>query len=424
MKRKLTDSIVKFAKPKADGKPNHLTDGGGLFLLVNQAGKYWRYNYRFGGKAKTLAIGTYPEISLKDARRRHEEARALLARNIDPSTFKQSQQSARAEVAANSFEAVAREWFIKHLANKSETHRYRTTSYLERDVFPFLGHRPISEIRPKEIIPVIERIQRRVKHDSHVRVLQSIGQICRYAVATDRAEIDPTASLKGLFTRNSEQEHFPAITDPVEVGRLLRAIDHYAGNFLTQCALKLSAMVMLRPAELIRAEWQEIDFEAETWTIEVRRMKADTKVKQANQHRHVIPLSSQALAIFADLYLLTGQGKQVFPGHGKNKHKSMSDETVLKALYRMGFKGQMTAHGFRGMASTLLNSMRLNGVRRWDADAIERQLSHKDKNAIRAAYNRADYLEERREMLQVWADHLDELKAGGQVIPFKSGKAG
>ncbi|MGB3918094.1 MAG: integrase arm-type DNA-binding domain-containing protein [Thiothrix litoralis] len=256
-KRKLTDSLVRVTKPHKDGKPRNYSDGGGLYLHVKPSGKFWRYNYRFP-KQKTLSIGTYPEIPLKLARERHEEARALLARGIDPSTYKRELQANRADVDSNSFEAVAREWFVSHLAHKSQTHQTRTTSYMERDVFPFIGKRPIADLKPRELIAIIERIQKRITHDTHLKVLGSIGQICRYAVATGRAETDPTPSLKGLFKPGEEERKMPAITDPIEVGRLLRAIDNYHGNFFTVCALKLSALVMLRPGELIEAEWAEL----------------------------------------------------------------------------------------------------------------------------------------------------------------------
>lgn len=226
-KRLLTDTKVKAAKPKPDGKPLNLTDGGGMYLHIKPSGKFWRYNYRTNGKMKTLSIGVYPEINLQLARERHDEARALLARGIDPSIYKKELQAASVEADSNSFEAIAREWFIKHLAHKSQTHIKRTTSYLERDVFPYIGKRPVAELKPRELITVIERIQQRITHNTHLRVLGTIGQIFRYAIATGRAgdTVDPTTSLKGLFKPGEESHKMPAITDPVEVGRLLRAMD-------------------------------------------------------------------------------------------------------------------------------------------------------------------------------------------------------
>ena len=426
-KRLLTDSKIKATKPKQDGKPQNITDGGGLYLHIIQSGKFWRYNYRVDGRMKTLSIGSYSEISLKMARERHEEARALLARGIDPSIYKRELKAASSTADSNSFEVIAREWFIKHLANKSPTHIKRTTSYLERDVFPYIGNRPIHDIKPRDLITVTERIQKRITHNTHLRVLGTIGQIFRYAIATGRAgdAVDPTPSLKGLFKPGEESRKMPAITDPAEVGRLLRAMDHYPGQFYSICALKLSSLVMLRPGELIEAEWAEVDLEAATWSIEVRRMKAPTHIKQANnpKNRHIIPLSHQAVAILEELKPLSGDKKYIFQGMPHNKDNPMNRATVNMALRRMGFKGQMTAHGFRGMASSLLNSMYVNGLKRWDDSLVEQQLSHKEKNATKAAYDRTDcpvYVDVRREMLQVWADYLDQLKAGGQVIPFKT----
>lgn len=413
MRRKLTDSLVKNAKHKADGKPLNYSDGGGMYLHVKPTGKYWRYNYRIDGKMKTLSMGVYPLVTLKQARQSHDAARELLAKGIDPSAYKRTNQ--RVALLDDGFEAVAREWFVKHLVDKSPTHQVRTTSYLERDVFPFIGAIPVHDLKPRDIIPVIERIQQRVLHDSHLRVLGTIGQVCRYAVAIGKAEQDPTASLKGLFKRGAEEQNMPAITDPKEVGRLLRVIDNYHGNVFTTCALKLSALVMLRPGELIEAEWSEIDLDKQVWEIEARRMKAPTAIKTANhpKNKHIIPLSRQAVAIFEVLKPLSGHQKFVFQNRTGKSDAPMNRSTVNMALKRLGFKGQMTAHGFRGMASSLLNAMYVNGVKKWDANLVEQQLSHKEKNAIKAAYDRADcpvYQDVRRAMLQDWADYLDTLR--------------
>lgn len=413
MRRKLMDSLVKNAKPKPDGNPQNYADGGGMYLHVKPMGKYWRYNYRINGKMKTLAMGVYPAVSLKQARLHHDAARELLATGIDPSTYKRANN--RLASLSNGFEAVAREWFAKHLVDKSPTHQVRTTSYLERDVFPFIGQTPIGDLKPRDIIPVIERIQQRVLHDSHLRVLGTIGQICRYAVAIGKAEQDPTASLKGLFKCGAEEQNMPAITDPKEVGRLLRVIDNYHGNVFTTCALKLSALVMLRPGELIEAEWSEIDLDKQVWEIEVRRMKAPMHIKNANnpKNKHIIPLSRQAVELFQVLKPLSGDKQYVFQSRTAKFDTPMNRSTVNMALKRLGFKGQMTAHGFRGMASSLLNAMYVNGVKKWDANLVEQQLSHKEKNAIKAAYDRADctvYQDVRRAMLQDWADYLDTLR--------------
>lgn len=418
----LTDLKIRQAKPKE--KPYKLSDTGGLYLLINPNGaKYWRWKYRISGKEKLLAVGVYPEVSLKEARDIQYEARKQLDQGVDPSAAKRMQGE---RLKVDTFELVAREWINRYLLDKSKSHYERTVSYLERDVFPFLGGRSVALIKPPELIPIIDRIHKRVARDSHLRTLQTIGQILRYAIATGRREDpDPTPSLKGLFQPKELAKHFPAITDPVEVGRLLRAIDHYAGNFVTKCALQLSALVMMRPGAFIRAEWQEIDFATATWVIEVKHMKADSKVKQANREedQHIIPLPHQAVTILRELHPLTGHSRFIFQSpHTKGKMQApMSNETITKAICRMGFKGEMTGHGFRSMASTLLNDMRRDdGSRMWDADAIEKQLAHKDKDHIRSAYNRGQYLEERRRMLQYWADYLDQLKEGAQVIPFRN----
>ena len=422
---KLTVKEIDNYKPRE--KPYKITDGGGLYLLVNNNGsKFWRWKYRIQGREKLLAIGIYPDVSLKESREAMHDARKKLEQGIDPSLTKKLQSLAAGD---DTFKAVALEWIERHLKNKSVSHRTRTVSYLERDVFPFLGARPIAAIKAPELIPIIDRIHKRVARDSHLRTLQSIGQILRYAIATGRREdADPTPSLKGLFPPSEPESHFPAITDPVEVGRLMRAIDHYQGNMITKAALELSSMVMMRPGALIKAEWAEIDFEAAIWTIEANRMKNPMMVKKANREtdRHLIPLPTQAVEVLKGLLPLTGHSRYVFLSpatrskkHGEH-HKPMSTETVTKAVCRMGFKGEMCGHGFRSTASTLLNDMRRpDGSRMWDSDAIERQLSHKDRNSIRAAYNRGEYIEERRRMLQWWADYLDRLKEGGQVISFR-----
>lgn len=419
---KLTAKAIENAKPKE--KPYKISDGGGLFLLVNPAGsKYWRWKYRIQGREKLLAIGVYPDVTLKEARETMHEARKKLEQGIDPSIAKKLDAM---KPGSDTFEAVAREWFERYLKTKSQSHYIRTVSYLERDVFPFIGARPVGAIKPPELIPIIDRIHKRVVRDSHLRTLQSIGQVLRYAIATGRrSDPDPTPSLKGLFPPQEPKNHFPAITDPAEVGRLMRAIDNYQGNMITKAALELSSIVMMRPGALIKAEWAEIDFEAAIWTIEAERMKNPMMVKKANREedRHIIPLPVQALAILKGLLPLTGHSRYVFqsPAARRKQQIPMSNETVTKAIHRMGFKGEMTGHGFRSMASTLLNDMRRpDGSRMWDIDAIERQLSHKDRNQIRAAYNRGGYIEERRRMLQWWADYLDRLKEGGQVLPFRT----
>ena len=419
MERKLTDTKIKKAKAKPDGKDNILADGGGLAVYVTaKNNRYWRYTYRYEGKRQNLTIGSYPEIDLATAREKHMEARAQLARGMNPATLKRIMKASRTDITTNSFEAIAREWFERSKKSWSESHTVRTISYLERDVFPWMGKTNINEVTPGDVIRVVQRVEARGAGDAARRVKQYILQVYKYAVTLELADRNPAADIdNGIILQPRIKKHFAAIIDPVKVGQLLRDMDAYQGSFVVRCALLLSALVMLRPGELRAAEWSEIDLEAATWTIEVRRMKAPTHIKRANQTAHIIPLCRQAVEVLRELYPLTGRFKYVFPS-ARGASKPMSDNGVRAALRTMGYDNDtMTPHGFRGMASSLLNELG------WNPDAIERQLAHKDTNPIRAAYNRAEYMEERTRMMQAWADYLDTLKVGGKVIPFKT-KAG
>lgn len=419
MQKKLTDSKVKAISAYPDGKPRNVSDGGGLYLHARATGKYWRYNYRLAGKMKTLTIGSYPEIPLAEARRQHEAARALLARGVDPSGHKQATKAASTEIAANTFEHIACEWFERSKSGWSLSHTERTISYLQRDIFPWIGKRNINEVTPGDVIRIVQRVEARGAGDAARRVKQYILQVYKYAVTLELADRNPAADIENsIILKPRSKKHFAAITDPLKVGQLLRDMDAYQGSFVVRCALQLSALVMLRPGELRAAEWVEIDLDAAVWQILVKRMKAPTHIKQANQSVHTVPLSRQAVEIFREIQPYTGKFKYVFPS-ARGASKPLSENGVRAALRTMGYDNDtMTPHGFRGMASSLLNEMG------WNPDAIERQLAHKDSNPIRAAYNRAEYLEERKRMMQAWADHLDTLKAGGQVIPFKTGRAG
>lgn len=405
MKRNLTDTAIKKAKLDKSEKPRKLTDGGGLYLLINKKGKYWRYNYRFNEKFKTLAIGVYPEVSLKEARIIHDDAHAKVKNGIDPSAQKKIQKSSYKELSENTFELIAREWFSEFKDTWVDSHAKRLISRLENDVFPWLGSRPIHEIEPPEILDVMRRVQARGALESAHRVRQVCGQVFKYAVATGRAKRDQTADIKGALPSH-RKKHFSAIKKPEELAVLLHAIDQYKGTFVVRCALRLSPLVMLRPGEFRQAEWSEIDLEQAVWTIPVKRMKALKATKESNETTHIVPLSMQAVEILKDIEPLTGRFQHVFTG-ARSRTRPMSDNAVRLALRTMGFdKEEMTVHGFRSTASTLLNEMGFN------PDAIEAQLAHKDSNEIRAAYNRAQYLDERRNMLQTWADYLDELKQG------------
>ncbi len=408
MKRRLTDTAVKNAKLKEGKSQTKYTDGGGLYLLVTKTGKYWRFNYRFNGKFKTLALGVYPDISLKRARNAHEAARDKLLDNIDPSFQRKIKKLSFRESSDNSFEMVAREWYERFLDTWSTSHAKRLISRLENDVFPWLGSRPINEIEPPEILAVMERVHSRGALESAHRVRHVCGQVFRYAIATGRAKRDQTADLRGALPP-VRKNHFAAIKSPEELRALILAIDSYRGTFIVRCALQISALVMLRPGELRQAQWDEINFQKTTWTIPVSRMKARKTTKELNQTTHIVPLSSQAVNIFKELHPLTGHFPYVFTG-ARNRYRPMSENAVNGALRSMGFTNdQMTAHGFRATASTFLNEMGFN------PDAIEAQLAHKDKNEIRAAYNRAQYLDERRTMLQAWADYLDSMRSENEL---------
>ena len=405
----LTDKGTSNAKPKA--QPYKLADERGMFLLVNPNGaKWWRLKYRFDGKEKSLSLGVYPDVGLKDAREKRDAARQLLAGGVDPSINRKVQKAARLDRAENSFEVVAREWYAKLSTKWTAGHAGKVFTRLEKDVFPWVGGRPIAEVTAPELLSALRRIESRGAIETAHRAYQSCGQIFRYAIATGRAERDPSTDLRGAL-QPVISTHHASITDPKEIGALLRAVDGYAGEFVTRCALRLAPLVFLRPGELRHAEWTEIDFEKSEWRIPAEKMKARVQ--------HVVPLSTQAAAILAEVQPLTGDGRFVFPGV-RAIGRPMSENTVNAALRRMGYtNAQMTGHGFRSMASTLLNE---HG---WNRDAIERQLAHGERDEVRAAYNYAEFLPERRKMMQWWADHLAALAAGGKVLPLgrKQGKA-
>ncbi len=399
----LTDTACKNAKTKDDGAQAKYADEKGMYLLVNKTGKYWRLDYRFNDKRKTLALGVYPEIGLKLAREKRDEARRLLAEGIDPGELRKVTKATSKLSAANSFEAVAREWFAKYQPTWSEGHATRIIRRLERDIFPWLGNRPIAEITAPELLASLQRIEKRDAIETAHRAMQNCGQVFRYAVATGRAERNPAADLVGAIAP-AVKTSFPTITDPSKIAELLRAIDGYKGSFITQCALKLAPLVFVRPGELRKAEWSEFDLEHQLWTIPAERMKM--------REKHFVPLSQQAVAILTELQALTGSRQYVFPG-ARTNGRPMSDNTVNAALRRLGYsKEDMTGHGFRHMASTLLNEQG------WNRDAIERQMAHAERNSIRATYNYAEYLPERTKMMQSWADYLDGLKAGAKVTPL------
>ena len=399
----LTDTAIRNAKP--GDKAQKLYDEGGLFLLLNPNGaKWWRFKYRLEGKEKLLSFGTYPEVSLKEAREKREQARKHVAAGIDPSEHRKAHKAAKQGEAANSFEVVAREWLAKFSPNWVSSHTDKIKRRLERDIFPWIGTKPIADVTAPELLTCLRRVESRGAIETAHRIVQNCGQIFRYAIATGRAERDPAADLRGALPPVKEKHH-ASITDPKAIGELLRAISGYRGTFVTACALRLAPLVFVRPGELRKAEWTEIDLEAAEWRIPAARMKM--------REQHIVPLSSQAVAIFRELHALTGRGKFIFPG-ARTNGRPMSENTITAALRRLGYSGDdMTGHGFRSMASTLLNEQG------WHRDAIERQLAHAERNAVRAAYNYAEHMPERKRMMQAWADYLEKLTAGADVIPIR-----
>ena len=391
----LTDTAIKNAKPK--DKDFKLTDEKGMYLLVKKSGgKYFRLDYRFAGKRKTQALGVYPELSLKEAREMRDEARKLLRNNIDPLEVKKSQKLQLIANANNSFKAVAAEWHEKLKSKWSETHANRKWHFLEKDVFPIFGDTPINNITAQSLLTLFNRIQARGAIDIGHRIKGICGEVFRYGIHTGRCDRDPTQDIKGVLIPK-RNKHMATMTDPKKVGGLLRAIDAYEGDITTKCAFKLTPYVMLRPGELRHAEWSEIDLEKKQWKIPADKMKMGRP--------HIIPLANQVVEIFKIMQPITGHGKYVFPSV-RSKNRPMSENTITAALRRMGFtKDEMTAHGFRGMASTLLHE---NGFK---SDVIEIQLAHAERNKVKAAYNHAEYLSERIDMMNWWADYLDELRS-------------
>ena len=401
----LTDTFVKQVKHTGKAAGDRHTDGGNMYLLVKAAGKYWRQDYTYADKRKTLALGTYPEVSLLKARQRREKARELLADGIDPSAAKKEEKAIKIAESANTFEAVAREWLIKAAADRKDTTQLKVTTWLEKDVFPFIGTMSISKIGPRDVLRALRVMEGRGALDSVQRVKQVCGQVFRFAVATGSAERDVTQDLKGALA-TATPSHFAAITDPKQAGALMRSTFDYAGHPYTVAALKLSPLVFVRPGELRTAEWGEIDLEAAEWRIPGSKMKMKVD--------HLVPLSTQAVEILRGMRPLTGHGKYVFPSL-RTGERPMSENTVNAALRGMGYAKEVhSAHGFRAMARTIMDEVLNQRV-----DLIEHQLAHAVKDANGRAYNRTAHLPARKVMMQTWADYLDKLRIGAEVIPLR-----
>jgi len=386
---------------------------GGIFGLgcpqsVSPSGaRGWRFKYRIGGKEKRISLGVYPDVGLKEARDRLDEVRKQVAANIDPSERRKAEKAAIVEKVENTFEAIAREWFTLHSPKWAASHGDKIIRRLELNIFPWLGDKAIKSITAPELLGVLRKIESRGANETAHRALQNCGRVFRYAIATGRAERDPSRDLMGALAPVIGRHH-AAITDPRGVGSLLYAIEGYSGSYITKCALKLAPLVFVRPGELRMAEWSEFDLDKAEWRIPAQRMKMRAP--------HIVPLSQQVIAVLKELAALTGGSRLLFHG-AYNKERPMSDNTVNAALRRLGYsREEMTGHGFRSMASTLLNE------RGWNADAIERQLAHSERDGVRAAYNYAEYLPERRKMMQAWADYLDELavSARDRALPVNN----
>ena len=403
----LTDTFAKNIKHTGTPAGDKHTDGGGMYLLVNAGGKYWRMNYRFAGKRKTLALGVYPAVSLLKARQRCDKARELLADGIDPSTAKQEDKQAKADAAANTFEAVARDWLIKTKAKRAEITHLKVSTWLEKDAFPFIGNMPISAIGPRDVLDkVVRKVEARGAIDTAHRLKQLCGQVFRYAVVTGLAERDVTADLREALVTKT-QKHHAAITEPKQVGDLMRSIFAYTGHPTTLAALKLTPLVFVRPGELRTMEWTELDLDAAEWRIPGNKMKMKVE--------HVVPLCTQAVELLRSVQPVTGHGRYVFPSL-RTGERPMSENTINGAVRAMGYSKEVhTAHGFRATARTIMDEVLGERV-----DLIEHQLAHAVKDANGRAYNRTAHLPARRVMMQSWADYLDKLRIGADVIPFRA----
>ena len=398
---KLTDTLVKSIKPK--DAPYKLSDGGGLYLLVKpNGGKYWHLAYRYNEKQKLLSLGVYPEVSLKDARKKRDAARKLLAQNIDPSEAKKEEKRLSILQAANTFESIAREWLEKQ--NHLDDVTQNKSKWLLDFAITGFGKKAITDITAPDVLAVCQLLEKQEKRETARRIKVKCGQVFRYAIQNGLATYNPTQDLKGAL-QPVITKHQAAITDPVEVGELLRAIAGYKGQFVTLCALKLAPMVFVRPSELRQALWEHIDLETKEWRYHVNKTNT----------AHIVPLSRQAVTILKELHALTGISPYVFPSIRTNS-RPMSENTINPALRRLGYTSeQMCGHGFRAMARTLLEE-----VLGYPYDIIEQQLAHTVRDPNGRAYNRTKHLEARHKMMQDWSDYLDSLQAGN-VISVKFG---
>jgi len=399
----LTDTEIK--RSRAAEKAYSLGDGGGLYLWVKPTGgKLWRWSYRFDGKEKLMSLGKYPDVSLALARERHAEARKLLATGVDPMAQRKAEKTAEKIAVENSFQSVTAQWLEHWQEGKSPRHVEYIKRRMDADILPCLGPRPIAEIEAPELVAMANAIQDRGARDIAKRALETVGQVFRYSIAHGYSKRNPSSEIRPSDILKSTRKVNYARVDARELPALLRNIEVYQGTHVTRLAIKLIALTFVRTSELIGAKWTEFDLEAGRWDIPAERMKMRTP--------HIVPLTSQALEVLDTLRTLTGESEWLFPGD-RSASKPMSNNTILKALERMGYKGRMTGHGFRGLASTILHEQG------YAHDHIELQLAHAPRNAVSAAYNHALYLEPRAKMMQDWADFLERTQRGGKVLPFR-----
>ena len=410
----LTAIFTKNAKHSGAPAGDKHTDGGGMYLLVNKAGKYWRMNYRFADKRKTLALGVYPAVSLEEARQAREKARKRLAQGVDPIAAKKEDRQTTATAAANTFEAVAREFHALKAGGWSEGHTVKWLRMNELYLFPHIGPLPLSTIKAPTLLAALRKVEKKGILSTAQDLQAMAGQVFRYGVQTGRCESNPGVDLKGAL-RSHIAKHFAAILDPVEAGAMLRAIDAYTGQPETVAALKLSALFFQRPGNIRAMEWSWVNIDGKMLSIPAKSMKS-SKYEKANGKPHTVPLARQALEVLQSIKPLTGHGRYVFPG-ARTGERPMSDGTINAALRRLDYgNNEHVAHGFRAMARTML-AERLSGI---PQDMVEAQLGHGKKGPLGSAYDRAEYLPQRQQMMQRWADYLDKLRIGADVIPLRT----
>lgn len=425
MARNLISSDATIKAIRLGDARKRLTDGDGLYLLlfVKGGAHGWRFDYSLRGLRKTISFGTYPDTSLALARRKADAARQLVAEGIDPSQKRKAEKESYVQARAadqrdeqglaplDSFEAIAREWFAVKRDGWADSYSVKIMARFEVDVFPWIGKQPIAGITPPQLLEVLRRIEARGVIETAHRALQDSSQVFRYAVATGKAVTNPARDLKDALKR-PDPKHFPAIIDPKRFGDLLRACDSYAATPVVRAALKLAPMLLLRPGELRFAQWSEIDLDAAMWTVPAARMKRELRAK-LHGAPHLVPLPKQAVAVLRELHAVTGRGPMVFRGE-RHHDRAMSENTINAALRAMGFpQDEVTGHGFRATARTMLQE-RLG----FDPHVIEAQLAHSVRDNLGRAYNRTEFVEQRRKMLQTWADYLDKLRRGAPIVPI------